>query len=432
MNSVWSETAQNEGFPQLTEDINTQVVIVGGGLAGVMCLKELSERGVDCVLLEAKSIGSGTTKNTTAKVTFQHGIIYNKLIKTYGIEKAEQYLTANKKALEKIKTISQKVPCDFEEKDSYVYSAHNIKKIENEIRAYESLGINADFIDSIPLPVECAGGVKIEKQGQFNPLKFLFGIAKGLKIYENSKVLEFLPNRVRCEKGSVTAQKIIVATHFPIINKHGLYPVKLYQDRSYVVAIENSQNINGMYLEDKGQSLSFRNYKNLLLVGGGGHRTGKSGAGYRIAEDFCKENFPDSKIKYRFATQDCMSLDSIPYIGKYSDFSEDIYVASGFNKWGMTSSAAAAEILSDMVTGIKNPWAEVFAPDRSSIHPKLISNVFHSVCGLITPTAPRCPHLGCALKYNKEEHSWDCPCHGSRFAEDGELIDNPATDDLKK
>lgn len=431
MNSVWSATAKNEGFPELRGDINTDVVIVGGGLAGVMCLKELTERGVDCILLEAKSIGSGITKNTTAKVTFQHGLMYHKLIKSFGEEKALGYLEANKKALDKIREMSKSIPCDFEDRSAFIYSADDREKIEKEIRSYERLGIKADFVDKIPLPVACAGAVKIPNQGQFHPLKFLFNVAKGLRIYENTKVSEFYNNKVRCQNGTVTARKIIVATHFPILNKHGGYSFKLYQDRSYVVAIERNENINGMYLEDKGQQLSFRNYKNLLLVGGGGHRTGKNSEGYTTAENFCKENFPNSEIRYRFATQDCMSLDGIPYIGKYSDFSEDIYVATGFNKWGMTSSVAAADILSDMVTGIKNPYEDVFAPNRSVLHPKLFANVFHSVWGLITPTTPRCPHLGCALKYNKEELSWDCPCHGSRFTEEGELIDNPATDDLK-
>lgn len=432
MNSVWSATAKNEGFPHLQGDINTDVVIVGGGLAGVMCLKELSDRGVDCVLLEAKSIGSGITKNTTAKVTFQHGLIYDKLIKSYGEEKAKGYLSANKAALVKIRRLAKSIPCDFENKDAFIYSTDHREKIENEVRAYEKLGVKADFIDNIPLPVKCVGAVKIAEQGQFHPLRFLFGVAKNLKIYENTKVSELLPNKVRCENGTVTARKIIVATHFPILNKHGGYSFKLYQERSYVIAVDSPRNINGMYLEDKGQSLSFRNYKDLLLIGCGGHRTGSKSEGFAVAENFCKENFPGSEIRYRFATQDCMSLDSIPYIGKYSDFSEDIFVVSGFNKWGMTSSVVAADILSDMVTGNKNPYAEVFAPNRSVLHPKLFANVFHSVCGLITPTAPRCPHLGCALKYNKEEHSWDCPCHGSRFTEEGELIDNPATDDLKK
>jgi glycine/D-amino acid oxidase-like deaminating enzyme len=280
--------------------------------------------------------------------------------------------------------------------------------------------------------VECFGAVKVSNQAQFHPLEFMFSVAKNLKIYENSKVIEFLPKKARCQGGTVTAEKIIVATHFPIINKHGGYSLKLYQHRSYTVAAKNAPDVNGMYLEDKENGLSFRNHKNYLLIGGSDHRTGKNGGGYKVPETFCKDNFPDAQISYRFATQDCMSLDGIPYIGRYAEDSKDIYVATGFNKWGMTSSMVAAEILSDMITGKKNPYADVFYPSRSVLHPKLFSNILHSVAGIITPTVPRCPHLGCALKYNKEEHSWDCPCHGSRFTENGELINNPATDDLKK
>ena len=416
----------------LQGDIKTDVVIVGGGLAGVLCLKELTERGVDCVLLEAKSIGSGITKNTTAKITFQHGIIYDKLIKKLGTENAYKYLEANRKALEKIRETVKNFSCGFEEKDAYIYSSSDRRKIENEVRAYEKLGVRAQFVSDIPLPVECVGAVKVSSQAQFHPLEFLFSVAKGLNIYENSKVIEFMPEKVRCPGGSVTAEKIIVATHFPIINKHGAYPLKLYQHRSYVVAAKDAPDIGGMYLEDKENGLSFRNYENYLLIGGGDHRTGKNGGGYKVPEEIFKKNYPDAEIAYRFATQDCMSLDGIPYIGRYSKNTQDIYVATGFNKWGMTSSTVAAEILADAVTGVKNDYADVFSPTRSMLHPKLFSNILHSVEGIIIPTVPRCPHLGCALKYNKEEHSWDCPCHGSRFTESGELIDNPATDDMKK
>lgn len=416
----------------LQGDLRTDVVIVGGGLAGLLCLKELTDRGVDCILLEAKTIGSGITENTTAKITFQHGIIYDKLIKTVGKEKALQYLTANRKAIEKFRKLSEKHPCDFTEKDAYIYSGTDIAKIEKEIKAYESLGIQAQFVSNIPLPVKCVGAVKVSGQAQFHPLKFMFSVADGLKIFENSKVIEFLPKKVRCSHGSVTAEKIIVATHFPIINKHGFYPLKLYQHRSYVIAAKGAPDVNGMYLEDGENGLSFRNYKNYLLIGAGGHRTGQNGGGYKTAERFCADKFPKAEIDYRFATQDCISLDGIPYIGEYSEGTEDIFVATGFNKWGMTSSMVAAEILSDMITGAKNPYADVFSSTRSAIHPKLFSNILHSVIGIVTPTVPRCPHLGCALKYNKEEHSWDCPCHGSRFTESGELTDNPATDDLKK
>lgn len=432
MNSIWTAAEKNEDFPTLQGDIKTDVVIVGGGLAGILCLKELTERGVDCVLLEAKSIGSGITKNTTAKITFQHGLIYDKMIKSIGWEKAYQYLSSNRKAIEKFRRMSEIYPCDFEEKDAYIYSGKDTRKIEAEIRAYEKLGADAEFVSDIPLPVNCKGAVKVANQAQFHPLKFLFSVAKDLKIYENSKVIEFLPGKVRCLRGSVTAEKIIVATHFPVINKHGGYSLKLYQHRSYVLAAKNAHDVNGMYLEDKEDGLSFRNYKDFLLIGGGDHRTGKKGGAYKVLENFCEENFPDAEISYRFATQDCMSLDGIPYIGEYANDSKGLYVATGFNKWGMSSSMVAADILSDMVTGVKNPCSDVFAPDRSVLHLQLFLNIFHSFTGIITPTVPRCPHLGCALKYNKEEHSWDCPCHGSRFTDSGELIDNPATDDLKK
>ena len=416
----------------LRGDLKAEVVIVGGGMAGVLCLKELTDRGVDCVLLEAESIGSGVTRNTTAKVTFQHGLIYDRLIKSIGIEKAYRYLDANRKAIEKIRKMSERFPCGFEEKAAYVYSSTDRAKTEKEIRAYEKLGVCAEFVSDIPLPVECVGAVKIGRQAQFQPLEFLFSVAKGLRIFENSKVTEFLPGKVRCRHGSVTAKNIVVATHFPIINKHGAYPLKLYQHRSYVVAAKNAPDVNGMFLEDKENGFSFRNYKEYLLIGGGDHRTGQSGGGYKVPENFCAENFPEARIEYRFATQDCISLDGIPYIGKYSEKSDGLYVATGFNKWGMTSSAVASEILSDMITGVKNPYADVFLPSRSVLKPKLFSNIIHSVAGIVIPTTPRCPHLGCALKYNKEERSWDCPCHGSRFAESGKLIDNPATNDLRK
>ena len=124
-----------------------------------------------------------------------------------------------------------------------------------------------------------------------------------------------------------------------------------------------------------------------------------------------------------------MTLDDVPYIGRYSKGTPNLYVATGYNKWGMTSSMVAAKVLTDLVRDRENPYAEVFDPSRSVLHPRLASNVWEATVGLVTPTAPRCPHMGCVLKYNAQEHTWDCPCHGSRFDRDGKLIDNPATGD---
>ena len=135
--------------------------------------------------------------------------------------------------------------------------------------------------------------------------------------------------------------------------------------------------------------------------------------------------------KYHWATQDCMTLDGIPYIGTYSAGMENLYAATGFHKWGMTASMVSAIILCDLVQGKKSPYADVFSPSRTILRPQLAVNAFEAIASFLTPTAKRCPHLGCALKWNPYEHTWDCPCHGSRFAEDGSLIDNPATGDLK-
>ena len=233
------------------------------------------------------------------------------------------------------------------------------------------------------------------------------------------------------DRGKITAGKIIVATHFPILNKHGLYPLKLYQHRSYVIALKGAQTVKGMYVDESDKGLSFRNYGDLLLLGGGGHRTGKQGGCWHELEEFAKKYYKNAEIVAKWATQDCMTLDGAPYIGQYSKNTPNVFVATGFNKWGMTNAMVAADILCNLVQNKANRYAEVFSPSRTMFRPQLAVNAFESTVGLLTPTTPRCPHLGCALKYNHAEHSWDCPCHGSRFTEHGELIDNPATDDKR-
>lgn len=203
----------------------------------------------------------------------------------------------------------------------------------------------------------------------------------------------------------------------------------MYQHRSYVIALENAQNVDGMYVDEDLKGLSFRNYGDLLLIGGGSHRTGKKGGAWAELEQFAKNHYPNSKIVSKWATQDCMTLDGLPYIGNYSKNTPNLFVATGYNKWGFTTAMAAAEILCDLVQEKQNEFADIFSPSRSILHPQLALNAVESFFNLITPTTPRCPHLGCALKYNKYEHTWDCPCHGSRFEKDGKLIDGPATDD---
>ncbi len=428
MKSIWNNI-NRPCFDELKENIKTDVLIIGGGIAGIMCAYMLKDAGIDCVLAEKDRICSGVTENTTAKITVQHGLIYDKIIKEYGVEKAKLYYEINEKALSFYRRKSSEFDCDFEEADSFVYSLNDREKIENEVDALNNIGCNATFENDINLPFSVAGMVKIKNQAQFNPLKFLYSVSEKLRIYENTRITELKGNQAITEKGNIRAEKIIVATHFPFINKHGFYFMKMYQHRSYVIALKNTEKINGMYVDENERGLSFRNYGDLLLLGGGSHRTGKSGGNWEELRSFARDYYPDSTETAHWATQDCMTLDGIPYIGRYSKNTPSLYVATGFNKWGMTSAVVAAMILRDLIQGKENEYSSVFLPDRRILHPQLFLNTAEAITSLLTPTLKRCPHMGCALKYNRYEHSWDCPCHGSRFDERGKLLDNPATKD---
>lgn len=433
MHSVWSETAELPGFESLNEDIKTDVLIIGGGMAGILCAHMLSQAGADCVLVEASRLCSGVTKNTSAKITSQHGLLYAKLIREFGVEKAQIYLAANQAALEKYFALSRGIDCELERRDAFVYALEDRKKLSDECAALERIGFHAELCDTLPLPFPLAGAVKFANQAQFHPLKFASGIVKGLRvrIYEHTPVRELAAHAAVTDHGKIAAGKIIVATHFPFLNKHGSYFLKLYQHRSYVLALENAPAVGGMYVDESETGMSFRNYQNLLLLGGGDHRTGKPGGDWKELSNFAKRYYPQASERYRWAAQDCMTLDRVPYIGQYSKSTPDLYVASGFNKWGMSSSMVSAMVLSDLVTGRKNPYTQLFSPSRTMLRPQLAVNTFEAAANLLSVSQKRCPHLGCALKWNPQEHSWDCPCHGSRFTEDGRLIDNPATGNLK-
>ncbi len=432
MNSVWTSETQIPKFPKLNHDINAQVAVIGGGIAGILIAYMLKEKGLNCVLIEANRIGMGITKNTTAKITSQHGLIYNNLINRIGFENSKKYLMANELAIKKYKSICKNIECEFCELDSYVYSLNNRKDIENEVESVNSLGVEAKFVNETELPIKMAGAIKFKAQAQFNPILFLKEISKGLEIYEQTKVQNINGNTIETENGNIYAENIVVATHYPFMNKKGLYFVKMYQERSYVLGLEHAQKLNGIYIGGtENNSLSFRNYKNLLLLGGASNRTGKSSNNFDRLRSIARKLYPNSNEKYLWATQDCMTPDNIPYIGKYSPNTKNLFVATGFNKWGMTSSMVSAMILSDLITNKDNEFKDVFSPQRSFLNKKqTYINIGESFKNLLTPSLKRCSHMGCALKYNPQEDSWDCPCHGSRFTKEGNLIDNPAKRDL--
>ena len=317
MKSLWEQTAKLNHFDCLDGDIKTDVLIIGGGMAGLLCAYQLHQAGVPYVLAEADTICSGVTKNTTAKLTIQHGLIYHKLLGRFGNERTKGYLSAQEEALKRYRTLCRKIDCDYEEADSYVYARDNLRNIERELDALHRLGFPGEFASQLPLPFPVAGGVKFPRQAQFHPLKFAAAISQGLHIYEHTMVKELIGRTAITNHGRIHAKHIVVTTHFPFLNRHGSYFIKLYQHRSYVLALEHAPNLNGMYVDQTQTGLSFRNYGSMLLVGGGGHRTGKPGGNWRELRQFVKEYYPESTEKYYWAAQDCMSLDNLPYIGSY-------------------------------------------------------------------------------------------------------------------
>lgn len=431
MDSIWNADMQIPHFPQLEADLQTDVLIIGGGLAGLLCAWNLTRAGVGCTLLEEKQLMQGVSGRTTAKLTSQHGLIYEKLLKKLGAEQARLYWQANEDALAQYRTLAETASFDFETKDSYIYSTDETEKLETEMAAYEALQIPAHWVQSLPLPFSVSGAIGFSNQAQFHPLKLAAHIANSLRIFENTKVLSFLGNQVQTPKGTVTAEKIIVATHFPFLNKHGSYFLKLYQQRSYVLALKNAPLADGMYLDCTENGLSIRSAGQLLLLGGGGHRTGKQGLAWTLPESAAKVFYPAAQITARWATQDCMSLDGMPYIGRYSKSTPNLFVATGFQKWGMSSAMVASMVLTDLIREKDNPYADLFSPSRSMLHKQLLSNGTEALVNLLRLRRPRCPHMGCALHWNKTEQSWDCACHGSRFDKDGQVLNNPATDDMK-
>jgi len=429
-NSIWSDDLKIKNFDSLDGDKKCDVLIIGGGIAGVLTAFFLKKAGVDCLLAEGNKIGMGITKNTTAQISAQYKNTYINIMEK-SVETAKQFLKANFWAVEKYRELSKTIDCDFENKDSYVYSLNDLRLIEKEAETANILGYKSKIVKTLPLPMPIAGAYKFENQAQFNPLKFILKIAENLEIYENTFVRELKKNVAITDKGIIKAEKIVIATHFPFINTSGFYFAKMYQKRSYVIALNNAPDLNGMYVEDAPNGKYFRNYKNYLLIGGGDHRTGKTGGNFKEIRKFAQEYYPESCEKYFWANQDCITVDGMPYFGQYSKSRPYVYVTTGFNESGMTSSMIGARILTEMITGQPSEFAEIFSPCRFFLKKQFYVNLGETLVNFLCLSNKRCSHLGCALKWNRAEHTWDCACHGSRFKKNGDLIDGPAMKDTK-
>ena len=499
MKSYWIDSKkEKESYKTLNKDIETDICIIGGGITGVSVAYYLNQYKIRNVILEKDKICQRTSGYSTAKITSQHGIFYKYLIDSQGEELARGYYEANEQAIQNILQIINKenIQCDLERQSSYVFTQkiEDMQKIKDEVEAVKQIGGVANYVEAqnIQIPLKALAAIEFPNQAQFNPYKYVSSLAEicereHTQIYENSKVIDMEDDEkgyiIKLENGAtVKAKYVVIATKYPIINFPGYYFLKMYQSTSNAIVVDPKQELfEGMYINSEDPTISLRTIKEenkqLLMIVGLDHKTGAKidlANGYQYLEKVARSMYPNCDIKYRWNTEDCISLDKIPYIGEFSNTMPNVYVATGYNKWGITTSNIAANIIVDKIMGRENPYAEIFRATRlepiknikevgnilkESIHSLVLNKleipketidqigndqgkiveiegkkvgVYKNSQGEIFKVKPICQHLGCELSWNNLDKTWDCPCHGSRYSYKGELIYGPSVKNLEK
>ena len=457
MESIWTKTCRMPAFPSLTSGIEVDVAVVGGGMAGILTAYLLRDSGLSVAVFEKDEIGKGATAFTTAKITSQHGLIYAKLIKDLGREKARQYAAAQQKAISYYRNIIQQehISCHLEEAASYLYSTTDAEQLKREEESAVALGLPASFTRRTELPFPVAGAVRFDHQAQFHPLKFLRAVASQLTVYEHAEVIRIHGHKIDiCSGGelhTVRAGHIVIATHYPFVNVPGFYFLRQHQELSYLLALDNAAALSGMYYCCDPGGYTFRSFGRFTIFGGLGHRSGKlhPGDGYRRLWHHARRMYPRAAVAAHWSNEDAMPHDRIPFIGPFSIWTPHLYVATGFRKWGMTGAMTAALALSDRILGRNTDHFDIYIPQRLSLCSAMgpfLADAGRTAVHLLLQKpfvpygkkrcvekgfGPTCTHLGCTLSYNPADHTWDCPCHGSRFTENGKLLSGPARRSLK-
>jgi glycine/D-amino acid oxidase-like deaminating enzyme/nitrite reductase/ring-hydroxylating ferredoxin subunit len=486
--SIWLDTAPVRAErPRLDGDVEADVVVIGGGIAGITTALLLQEAGVDVVLLEANRLACGVSGFTTAKVSSQHGLIYDRLRSRFGPEAATGYGAANEAALawmaERVKR--DRIDCDWRRRPSYAYLTDDRGKAEREAEAAADAGLPATFTEDTGLPYAVAGAVRFEDQAEFHPRKYLLALAGQLeRVHERSHAVDVDVDErcaVKTPGGRVTADRIVVATHYPFLDR-SLAFARVHPQRSYALVCRIAgEPPPGMYISGDSPTRSVRavpvDGEELLLVGGEGHRTGEGGdteERYAALERFAREHWDVQSLEYRWSSQDNTTIDTLPYVGAIAPTSDRVLMATGFAKWGMTGGTAAAHILAARLTGAKSAWADLFDPNRLNLRaaaPRFVeenakaglhffgdrlkhrgTRPIDSLApgegdivrlggakvaghrrddGTLVAVSPVCTHLGCQVNWNTAERSWDCPCHGSRFSPEGDVLQGPAVHRLE-
>ncbi len=477
MDSIWIEGTKLKHDITLQGDVNKNIVIVGGGIAGFLTAFRIAKSGQDVTLIEANTLFSGVTRGTTAHIEALQGYIYTKLSKT-SFARAKNFFDSQIDAISEYEALIKEynIDCDFERLDSYLFSPNNLSDLIKEYEILSYMGAEVELVDTAKiLDYKIDGAIKLANQAIFEPIKFLNGLPINFEVIEHTRVkkVDIKKKLLYTEKALIKANKIIIATNFPIIDSSGWYFMKMYKSHSYTVAIDKGNNLNGMYQSDEENGLTFRNQKDYVIVGGLDHRSGRIDKENKF--DRLYQNglhlSQGGKCKFRWSANDCITFDNLPYIGYYNSKSKDVFVITGFNKWGMANSMISSILIKDMIIGNKNKYQHLFSPQRTRmpsitcvknllavtknliimpltipmkcakslnndegaivLYKGLKKAVYKDCDGNLHICQAFCSHLGCQLKFNYETKTWDCPCHGSRYDIDGNIITAPAVDRLK-
>lgn len=475
--SIWKTELNDDKVNRLNRDLTREVVIIGAGLAGVLTGYFLKQAGVQVTIIEADHIGHGVTMNTTGKITMGLPEFFAPLLKNYGKEKSKIYTDAMQKAVHDYDLLIRElnIPCDYEQLSSFIYSTKEVNQLEQEWKSAQILDIGVKFATASSLPFHITDMLEFPKQGQFHPIKFLEFMAMDLEIFEESPVEKVEGNVVHTSLANITADYIITTTHYPFEKWKGGYYLRNHQEGSRVVVVSQIPELMGMYIDEKKGGYSLRNYKDYMLVGSLEQRYDDKlfGTSYHKIKSDILSWYPHSVFETQWSNQDCVTLDSLPYIGKVNSKSSNYLTATGFGKWGMIGSMIAASLLKDMILKNHNQLELLVTPQRFSfsqstgkftkqtkiscknliksyvsipkIHYEDIElgkggiiefqgnkvGIYRDKNGEDYFVDVKCPHLGCQLIWNQEDYSWDCPCHGSRFDYKGNIINNPAMKSIR-
>jgi glycine/D-amino acid oxidase-like deaminating enzyme/nitrite reductase/ring-hydroxylating ferredoxin subunit len=488
--SLWLETTERLPRPALAKDVHADACVLGGGIVGLSAALELARGGARVAVLEARFVGAGATGYTTAKLSSLHGLTYSKLEKSLGQDGARVYGETNERGIARVFELAEElgIECDLGRKPNLTYteSPGEFDRIEAEVEAARRAGLPASLVEEADLPYPIAAAVRFDEQAEFHPVKYLEGLARaldaaGAQVYEHTAAVSVdagSPCRVRTAEGrTVTAGSVVVATQLPFLDR-GLYFARCHPERSYVVAApwDQAAATGGMYISTESPAHSIRTHamdgRTWLLVAGESHKTGQGDAGerYERLAAWARERF-GIEPALRWATQDQMPADGVAYVGPVDPVSKNVFVATGFRKWGLAMGVASAELLAAWVDGREHPAAGLFDTRRlrpragavsfvqenlnvalrffgdrvvkragiESIEPgegRIVGSglgqraVYRDESGELHALSARCTHLGCIVNWNSGEGTWDCPCHGSRFGPRGEVITGPAVKPL--